>query len=655
MAGNHNRLLMCAKAVQFEITSPDGDSYQAIQNSENQFKYGYQVRNVNDQFQHVYKSPDNVTYGCYGYTHPTGGSIMHSIFFVADQFGYRTVRKGQPIIIYPAPGTSPVLKQWQELPIPAACLRSDADFSQNVAESSANNPVVVSFDGNQSSLESDSSVVNSIVVPYDHTEDKAHPVVSEINSRAQSDSSSGCWRPFPGGISNKPLDKWLFAVVYATSATDDAFNIELKQKDAEVYHEQSFGKNEFNYGYQVERTNSQFQHKVKGPDDVTYGCYGYIDPVGEKHLVYYIADRLGYRLLAPDQPTKVFTDRVANSVNRLDADLQGRKLDEKVVAWNDLYLPSTCRRLNEIVSITPPPTTVRPVQPPANNLQDGSLIRGSHGQGITRRPEDESAAGSASKDEDKMNTGSGSTSGIGNPPIDVSSKSNESSPSGSDSTHSAPNNGANDLSNGDQTRVEESNHHGDVDRVRSTTPQSIPLTPTTPRPHVESHTIEQEPSPAIRQTASPPRTTYLPVTTTSSPPIIRVPDQPHSQSNCGHDPFAPRPKYPNSVAQFNGFVFPINRNCDDSGRNTADLLAQMQSLNEMVLKVSNTLHVLVETDRNRTSTGETCERVLELLNIQQKVPLLVYVPIMVPYLDVGSKPPVNPASYAFAKTCSDCK
>ncbi|EAL40157.3 AGAP011506-PA, partial [Anopheles gambiae str. PEST] len=152
----------------------------------------------------------------------------------------------------------------------------------------------------------------------------------------------------------------LFAVTVAVSATDDAFNIELKQKDAEVYHEQSFGKNEFNYGYQVERTNSQFQHKVKGPDDVTYGCYGYIDPVGEKHLVYYIADRLGYRLLAPDQPTKVFTDRVANS---LDADLQGRKLDEKVVAWNDLYLPSTCRRLDEIVSITLPPTTAAPVLP----------------------------------------------------------------------------------------------------------------------------------------------------------------------------------------------------------------------------------------------------------------------------------------------------
>uniref|UniRef100_A0A182M386 Uncharacterized protein n=1 Tax=Anopheles culicifacies TaxID=139723 RepID=A0A182M386_9DIPT len=494
------------------------------------FKYGYQVRNVNDQFQHKYKSPDNVTYGCYGFTHPDGGGI-HRIFFVADQFGYRT----------------------------------------------------------------------------------------------------------------------LFAVMMAASATDDAFNIELKQKDAEVYHEQSFGKNEFNYGYQVERTNSQFQHKVKGPDDVTYGCYGYIDPVGEKHLVYYIADRLGYRLLAPDQPTKVFTERVANSV--LDADLQGRKLDEKVVAWNDLYLPSTCRRLNEIISITPPPSTVRPVQPPANNQQGGALIRESNEQGTTRRPEiDATNPGSASVDQDKTNSGSGSSSGGSN---------------SNDFNKPARNNEAKELNIGDQKRGEEANHDGDDDRLRSTTAHPIPLTPTTARPHVESHTTQQESSPAVKQTAFPPGTTYLPVTTTSSPPIIRVPDQPHShptpaQSNCGHDPFAPRPKYPNSIAQFNGFVFPINRNCDDSGRNTADLLAQMQSLNEMVLKVSNTLHMLLETDRNGTSTSESCERVLELLNIQQPVPLLVYVPIMVPYLDVGinggTKPPVvNPASYAFAKTCSECK
>ncbi|XP_052892993.1 uncharacterized protein LOC128300825, partial [Anopheles moucheti] len=457
----------------------------------------------------------------------------------------------------------------------------------------------------------------------------------------------------------------LFAVTIAVSVCDDTFNIELKQKDAEVYHEQSFDKNEFNYGYQVERTNSQFQHKVKGPDDVTYGCYGYIDPDGEKHLVYYIADRLGYRLLAPDQPTKVFTDRVANSVNKLDADLQGRKLDEKVVAWNDLYLPSTCRRLNEIVSITPPPTTVGPVQHLVNIPQDGSLIGGSNGLGTSHRPGVEYNEGSGSENQDNTNSGSGSFSGAAIlpslPVVEVSNQANHSSSGESvsiDYNKPATNDGT-----ADKQSIDEAIHRANDDRLRSTTPHPIPLTtPTTPRAHIESHTSQQEPFPALKQTAVPPRTSYPPVT--SSPPIIHVPDQPHSlptppPSNCGHDRFAPRPKYPNSIAQFNGFVFPINRNCDDSGRNTADLLAQMQSLNEMVLKVSNTLHMLIETDRNHTSTKDTCDRVLELLNIQQPVPLLVYVPIMVPYLDVGinsgAKPPVNPASYAFAKTCSECK
>uniref|UniRef100_A0A182UPD8 Uncharacterized protein n=1 Tax=Anopheles merus TaxID=30066 RepID=A0A182UPD8_ANOME len=60
------------RAYQIDITGANAQSYQSIQNSENQFKYGYQVRNVNDQFQHKLKSADNVTYGCYGYTHPAG-------------------------------------------------------------------------------------------------------------------------------------------------------------------------------------------------------------------------------------------------------------------------------------------------------------------------------------------------------------------------------------------------------------------------------------------------------------------------------------------------------------------------------------------------------------------------------------------------------
>uniref|UniRef100_A0A182PUM6 Structural constituent of cuticle n=1 Tax=Anopheles epiroticus TaxID=199890 RepID=A0A182PUM6_9DIPT len=480
----------------------------------------------------------------------------------------------------------------------------------------------------------------------------------------------------------------LLTVIIAVSATDDAFNIELKQKDAEVYHEQSFGKNEFNYGYQVERTNSQFQHKVKGPDDVTYGCYGYIDPVGEKHLVYYIADRLGYRLLAPDQPTKVFTERVANSVNKLDADLLGRKLDEKVVAWNDLYLPSTCRRLDEIVSITPPPTTASPVLPPVNGgfIQGGNggfIQSGSNGQGAvstTERPVVSGSAGSSSVDQDTGNSNGESSSGDGVAPdlpvIEESTQTNLST-SGGISSSTASNNPSGNVgegTSGDKKGVEDPKDLASGDLLRSTPAQPIPVTPTSTPPSVPNTTTSQEPSPAPKQIDPvdfPPRTTYLPVTTTSRSTIIRVPDQPSApsspppQPNCRQDSTGPRPKHSGpSIAQFNGFVFPINRNCDDSGRNTADLLAQMQSLNEMVLKVSNTLHALVETDRNRAAVNETCERVLELLNIQQPVPLLVYVPIMVPYLDGGinsgggsggQQAPVNPASYEYAKTCSECR
>uniref|UniRef100_A0A182QQ32 Uncharacterized protein n=1 Tax=Anopheles farauti TaxID=69004 RepID=A0A182QQ32_9DIPT len=478
----------------------------------------------------------------------------------------------------------------------------------------------------------------------------------------------------------------LFAVFAAVAATNDAFNIELKQKDAEVYHEQSFGKStyrrdEFNYGYQVERTNSQFQHKVKGPDDVTYGCYGYIDPDGEKHLVYYIADRLGYRLLAPDQPTKVFTDRVANSVNRLDADLQGRKLDEKVVAWNDLYLPSTCRRLNEIVSITPPPTTERPVPV----VPGGAGANGGEAKVSSGQPTGAGGNGIGSFEKagtDDVSNGSGNAGVLSTTPAypDIQ----ESNKSGLSVSVELPDTGSSDHSSNSEVGPngrggsfgEDTNGRltGD-DRLPSSTPSSLgpqqitsrPVASTpVPPPQVPSQTTPPESSPAPQPIDPidrfPPQTTYLPIAPTNRPPtVVRVPDQlptPSSQppANCAQNPFAPRPKHPSSIAQFNGFVFPINRNCDDSGRNTADLLAQMQSLNEMVLKVSSTLQALVETDGpNRTAT---CQRVLDLLHIQQPVPLLVYVPIMVPYLDGGinaSKPPINPASYAYAKTCTECK
>lgn len=117
-----------------------------------------------------------------------------------------------------------------------------------------------------------------------------------------------------------------------------------------MYHQQNVRSGQFNYGYNVNTVSNQFQHKVKGPDDVTYGCYGYIDPSNRKHLVYYVADRMGYRIIFPNRPTKIFTDRVTDSLNKLDGATKAKSYDEKVVAWNDLYMPESCFRLDEILS-----------------------------------------------------------------------------------------------------------------------------------------------------------------------------------------------------------------------------------------------------------------------------------------------------------------
>ncbi|XP_058124052.1 uncharacterized protein LOC131285321 [Anopheles ziemanni] len=143
-------------------------------------------------------------------------------------------------------------------------------------------------------------------------------------------------------------------------------SVHVSQPNAEVYHRQDMKKGEFDYGYHVKTVNNQFQHKVKGPDDVTYGCYGYVDPSKRKHLVYYVADRMGYRIIFPNRATKIFTARLADSLNKLDGAVKGKDYDEKVVEWNDLYLPESCFRLPEILETAASnQETVQVVSPPS--------------------------------------------------------------------------------------------------------------------------------------------------------------------------------------------------------------------------------------------------------------------------------------------------
>uniref|UniRef100_A0A182KCF0 Uncharacterized protein n=1 Tax=Anopheles christyi TaxID=43041 RepID=A0A182KCF0_9DIPT len=140
----------------------------------------------------------------------------------------------------------------------------------------------------------------------------------------------------------------------------NTMEVHVTQPNAEVYHRQDMKRGEFDYGYHVQTVNNQFQHKVKGPDDVTYGCYGYIDPSNRKHLVYYVADRKGYRIIFPNRATKIFTAKLTDSLNKLDGAVKGKEYDEQVVEWNNLYMPESCFRLNEILE--PAASNQAPVQ-----------------------------------------------------------------------------------------------------------------------------------------------------------------------------------------------------------------------------------------------------------------------------------------------------
>lgn len=69
----------------------------------------------------------------------------------------------------------------------------------------------------------------------------------------------------------------------------------------------------YNYGYAV-GPNGQFHHETRGPDGVTYGCYGFIDPVRLLRVTHYVADGQGYRTVEAQKPVVVYPDELQNLV-----------------------------------------------------------------------------------------------------------------------------------------------------------------------------------------------------------------------------------------------------------------------------------------------------------------------------------------------------
>ncbi|ETN61186.1 hypothetical protein AND_007164 [Anopheles darlingi] len=115
----------------------------------------------------------------------------------------------------------------------------------------------------------------------------------------------------------------------------EAYHIDVNIPNAQSYHDQQDEQNDFKYGYQVENLNEQFQQKQKGPDDVTYGCFGHLDPEGRRHLTLFVADRLGYRPMLPGESVTVFPANQGTD--------ESGKPRGITVQWKDMPLPAACR------------------------------------------------------------------------------------------------------------------------------------------------------------------------------------------------------------------------------------------------------------------------------------------------------------------------
>ncbi|XP_053686024.1 uncharacterized protein LOC128735566 [Sabethes cyaneus] len=150
----------------------------------------------------------------------------------------------------------------------------------------------------------------------------------------------------------------LAAVAQALSIDDRGLDININvEKSSNLYHHGRVSS--FEYGLDVvKQVDNHFQHKVKGEDGVTYGCYGFVDPDGKPHLVHYVSDLKGYRVVPPDHATKIYISRLEKSINNVyQASI------EKDVQWKDLFFPPACRTLRAELEKLAPVTTRRPTTP----------------------------------------------------------------------------------------------------------------------------------------------------------------------------------------------------------------------------------------------------------------------------------------------------
>lgn len=87
-------------------------------------------------------------------------------------------------------------------------------------------------------------------------------------------------------------------------------------------------KGAYRYGYDIGKTGN-FHHETRGPDGVTYGCYGYVDPYHMLRATHYVADTHGYRTVEPQKPVEVYP-------------VYGERGHGVILQWDELYFPIGC-------------------------------------------------------------------------------------------------------------------------------------------------------------------------------------------------------------------------------------------------------------------------------------------------------------------------
>lgn len=109
--------------------------------------------------------------------------------------------------------------------------------------------------------------------------------------------------------------------------------VKIDNSDKTQYHNANFDTSSYNYGYEV-GPNGQFHHEIRGPDGVTYGCYGYIDPESHLRATHYVADENGYRVIEPEDRVEIFPPSGDENAPKAKKGI--------IVEWKDLYLPKGC-------------------------------------------------------------------------------------------------------------------------------------------------------------------------------------------------------------------------------------------------------------------------------------------------------------------------